>query len=132
MFGAKFRRRLTVFITLVGVLGVYLALDSRLVTGEDAYSQLGRGFDEINEAYQLLYTDYVDELKPEDLSKSAINGMLRELDPYTSFYDRRDLEQLRIDTQGKFGGLGITISKRGKESGPPVVMSVIEGTPADT
>ena len=132
MFGAKFRRRVTVFVTLAGVLSVYLALDSRLVTGEDAYAQLGRGFDEINEAYRLLCNEYVDELEPEDLSKSAINGMLRELDPYTSFYDQRDLEQLRIDTQGKFGGLGITISKRGKEDGPPVVMSVIEGTPADT
>lgn len=132
MFGAKFRRRLTVFVTLVGVLGAYLALDSRLVTGEDAYAELGRGFDEINEAYHLLYNEYVDELEPEKLSKSAINGMLRELDPYTSFYDRRDLDQLRIDTQGKFGGLGITISKRGKDDGAPVVMSVIEGTPADT
>ena len=132
MFGAKFRRRLTVFATLVGVLSLYLALDSRLVTGEDAYAQLGRGFDEINQAYELLYNEYVDELKPEDLSKTAISGMLRDLDPYTSFFDREDLEQLRIDTQGKFGGLGITISKRGKDDGPPVVMSVIEGTPADT
>ena len=132
MFGAKFRRRLAILTTLVGVLSAYLVLDSRLVTGEDAYSQLGRGFDEINEAYRLLYNEYVDELKPEDLSKSAISGMLWDLDPYTTLFDRRDLDQLRIDTQGKFGGLGITISKRGKEDGPPVVMSVIEGTPADT
>ncbi len=132
MFGAKFRGRFVIFATLVGVLSVYLALDSRLVTGEDAYAQLGRGFDEINEAYRLLYNEYVNELKPEDLSKAAISGMLWDLDPYTSFFDRRDLAQLRIDTQGKFGGLGITISKRGKDDGPPVVMSVIEGTPADT
>ena len=132
MFGAKFRRRFAILTTLVGVLSAYLVLDSRLVTGEDAYSQLGRGFDEINEAYRLLYNEYVDDLKPEDLSKSAITGMLWDLDPYTTLFDRRDLDQLRIDTQGKFGGLGITISKRGKEDGPPVVMSVIEGTPADT
>ena len=132
MFGAKFRRRFAIFLTLIGVLSVYLVLDSRLVTGEDAYAQLGRGFDEIKEAYGLLYNEYVDELKPEDLSKSAISGMLWDLDPYTTLFDRRDLDQLRIDTQGKFGGLGITISKRGKDNGPPVVMSVIEGTPADT
>ena len=132
MFGAKFRRRFAIFTTLVGVLGVYLVLDSRLVTGEDAYAQLGQGFDEINEAYRLLYNEYVNDLKPEDLSKSAISGMLWDLDPYTTLFDRRDLDQLRIDTQGKFGGLGITISKRGKDDGPPVVMSVIEGTPADT
>ena len=132
MFGAKFRRRFAIFTTLIGVLGVYLVLDSRLVTGEDAYTQLGRGFEEINEAYELLFNQYVNELKPEDLSKAAISGMLWDLDPYTTFFDSNDLKQLQIETQGKFGGLGIMISKRGKDDGPPVVMNVIEGTPADT
>ena len=63
-------------------------LDSRLVTGEDAYAQLGRSVDEINDAYRLLFNQYVDELKPEDLSKSAISGMLWDLDPYTTLFDR--------------------------------------------
>ena len=126
------RRRFAIFITLIGVLGVYLVLDSRLVTGEDTYEQLGRGFDEINEAYRLLFNQYVDELKPGDLSKAAISGMLWDLDPYTTLFDSSDLKQLQIETQGKFGGLGIMISKRGKDEGPPVVMSVIEGTPADS
>ncbi|MYK52124.1 MAG: S41 family peptidase [Gemmatimonadetes bacterium] len=126
------RRRFAIFTTLIGVLCVYLVLDSRLVTGEDTYEQLGRGFEAINEAYQLLFNEYVDELKAEDLSKAAISGMLWDLDPYTTFFDSRDLKQLQIETQGKFGGLGIMISKRGKEEGPPVVMNVIEGTPADT
>lgn len=125
------RRRFAVLTTLIGVLSVYLVLDSRLVTGEDAYEKLGRGFDEIQQAYTLLFNEYVDELKAEDLSKTAISGMLWDLDPYTTFFDRDDLKQLQIETQGKFGGLGIMISKRGKDDGPPVVMSVIEGTPAD-
>lgn len=126
------RRRFAVLTTLIGVLSVYLVLDSRLVTGEDAYAKLGRGFDEIQQAYTLLFNEYVDELKAEDLSKTAISGMLWDLDPYTTFFDSRDLKQLQIETQGKFGGLGIMISKRGKDDGPPVVMNVIEGTPADT
>ncbi len=126
------RRRFAIFTTLIGVLSVYLVLDSRLVTGEDAYEKVGRGFDAIHGAYSLLLNEYVDELKAEDLSKDAISGMLWDLDPYTTFFDSNDLKQLQIETQGKFGGLGIMISKRGKEDGPPVVMNVIEGTPADT
>ncbi len=126
------RRRFAIFTTLIGVLSVYLVLDSRLVTGEDAYEKVGRGFDAINGAYSLLLNEYVDELKAEELSKDAISGMLWDLDPYTTFFDSNDLKQLQIETQGKFGGLGIMISKRGKEDGPPVVMNVIEGTPADT
>ena len=75
------RRRLAVFTILIGVLSVYLVLDSRLVTGEDAYAKVGRGFDEITEAYRLLLNEYVDELEVEDLSKAAISGMLWDLDP---------------------------------------------------
>ena len=66
------RRKLSIGITLVGILGVYLALDSRLVTGEDAYTNIEHGVDDMVGAYNLLYNDYVKELKPEDLSKSAI------------------------------------------------------------
>ncbi len=131
MFGEGFKRKLTILAMLIGMLGIYVFLDSRLVTGEDSYAHLGRGFDDITDAYNLLYTEYFKELEPEDLSKAAIEGMINELDPYTSFYDKRSLEQLQIETRGKFGGLGITISKR-DELEPPVVMSVIEGTPADT
>ena len=132
MRGSGWKRKLSIAVTLVGILGVYLALDSRLVTGEDAYTNIENGVDDMVGAYNLLYNDYVKELKPEDISKSAIEGMLRDLDPYTSFFDRKALEQLTIDTQGKFGGLGITITKRRQDNKPPVVMSVIEGTPADT
>ncbi|MDA0709497.1 MAG: S41 family peptidase [bacterium] len=126
------KRRLSVGVTLLGILGAYLVLDSRLVTGEDAYFHIENGVDDMVGAYNLLYTDYVKELKPEDLSKSAIEGMLQDLDPYTSFFDGKALEQLQIDTRGNFGGLGITITKRRTDDNPPVVMSVIEGTPADT
>jgi carboxyl-terminal processing protease len=132
MSRSGWRRKLTLCCTLMAILGIYLALDSRLVTGEDGYSNIENGVEDMVGAYNLLYNDYVKELKPDDLSKSAIEGMLKELDPYTSFFDRKALEQLQIDTRGNFGGLGITITKRRGDNKPPVVMSVIEGTPADT
>ena len=66
----------------------------------------------------------------EELTASAIEGMLHHLDPYTQYLGPKALEQLRIETRGKFGGLGITISLRGGDV--PVVMSIFEGTPADT
>ena len=130
MSGRK-RSRFWVGIALISVLGVYLALDSRLVTGEDAYAGANKAIDEWGKTYNLLLNEYFKELEPEGLSKASIRGMLEGLDPYTSFYDRRDLSQLRIETQGKFGGLGITISKR-EEGQPPTVMSVFKNTPADT
>ena len=133
----RYKGRFWVGAMLVGVLSVYLILDSKLVTGEDSYTPYERSLTEFGKAYRLLATDYFKVLEPEDLSKAAIGGMLEDLDPYTSFFDRRALAQLRIETQGKFGGLGITISRRtvrhrGAIVEVPVVMSVIEETPADT
>ena len=125
------RRKLWIGAILIGMLAVYVTLDSGLVTGEDVYARTGKGLETFGQAYKLLNRSYFKQLDPEELATAAIEGMLEELDPYTQFFDRRALEQLRIDTQGKFGGLGITISVR-KQDGPPTVMSVIQATPADT
>ncbi len=129
MSGQK-RRRIWVGLFLIGLLAVYLTVDSRLAKGEDGYQTAGDNLEAIGEAYKLLSTTYFKSVEPEKLSTTAIEGMLEGLDPYTTFFDRRALEQLRIETRGKFGGLGITISLRGGDV--PVVMSVIEETPADT
>ena len=122
------RKRLWVAGGLIVVLAVCLALDSRLVTGEDAYATVGRSIDEYAETLKLLAKDYYKPLDSEELTDDAIRGMVDNLDPYTQFLNRRSLEQLQIDTQGKFGGLGITISLQGGEV--PVVMSVLDNTPA--
>ena len=132
MSGRK-RRRIWVGTALIGLLGTCLVLDSRLVNGEDGYAAVGNSIDEYIETLKLLTTSYYKPLASDSLTTSAIEGMLDELDPYTQMLNRRGLDDLMIDTQGKFGGLGITISTM-KRNGVevPVVLSVIEGTPADT
>ncbi len=127
MFGLH-RKRLWVVGGLVVILAACLAFDSRLVTGEDAYATVGRSIDEYAETLKLLAKEYYKPLDSEELTDGAIRGMVDNLDPYTQFLDRRSLEQLQIDTQGKFGGLGITISLQGGDV--PVVMSVLDNTPA--
>lgn len=127
MFG-PYHRRLWIGLMLIGLLA-YVILDSRLVKGEDAYAAVERSMEEYAETLKVLTQSYFKTLETEDLTTSAIEGMLGDLDPYTQYLGPKALEQLRIETQGKFGGLGITISLKNKV---PVVMSVIEGTPADT
>ena len=123
-------KKLWVFAAFIAVVSVYVTLDSRLVKGADSYAGYDSALQNFGDAFNELSVSYFKELEPEDLTDKAIEGMLNELDPNTQFFDRRSLEQLRIKTQGKFGGLGIRISTKG---GPhPVVMSVFRGTPADT
>ena len=125
------RRKLWIGTALIGLLSSWVALDSPLATDEDAYAGMEEGLNDYYEVLKVISKDYFQPLDPQELTDASIDGMLETLDPYTQFFDQRALEQLKIDTQGKFGGLGITISVSRRHS-VPVVRSVIEGTPADT
>ena len=68
------------------------------------------------------------DLPPDQLVGVAAKAMLSSLDPYSEYMDRRAFQSLREETKGRFGGLGIEITKR---DGPLKVVSPIEGTPAE-
>jgi carboxyl-terminal processing protease len=76
-----------------------------------------------------LETMYVDESKVKEpaLVQSALKGMVDQLDPHTMLMPAKAYEQLTIDTQGKFGGVGVIVSQ---EKGKLIVVSPIEDTPA--
>ena len=58
--------------------------------------------------------NYVDTLNYEDLTETAINAMLRKIDPYTVYYPKKDDRELRMLTTGKYGGIGSIIQQREK------------------
>ncbi|RKY65465.1 MAG: S41 family peptidase [Candidatus Latescibacterota bacterium] len=95
---------------------------------EDTFSKMDEGFDLFSEVYKTVLQEYVKEVDPQEAIYSAIRGMLESLDPYSQFLsEKASVDQLKIETTGEFGGLGIRISIIG---GVPVVISPIEGTPA--
>ncbi len=71
---------------------------------------------------------YVDDVDTHLLIQDAIENMLSELDPHSQYLTGLDYEDLKVNTEGIFGGLGIYISFRDNY---PTVISAIEGTPAD-
>ncbi len=77
---------------------------------------------------RLVRDNYVEEVDEADLIRGAVRGMLAELDPHSSYLDRRQHQEMQIDTKGEFHGLGIEISKR--RDGFIEVVAPIEGTPA--
>jgi carboxyl-terminal processing protease len=97
------------------------------------------GLPQIDDRYQpletfarglfYLETMYVDEsrVKPEDMVVHALKGIADKLDPHTVVMPKKAFEQLTIDTQGKFGGVGIIVSQ---ENNKLIVVSPIEDTPA--
>lgn len=70
----------------------------------------------------------VDNLTIEELMDKAIEGMLTNIDAHSNYLTKKDYKKLKVQTDGEFGGLGITVGVR---DGALTVISPIEGTPAD-
>ena len=87
------------------------------------YEQLDL-FGDIFERIRAQYVEPVDEAK---LIEAAINGMLTSLDPHSSYLAKKDFDDMRVQTRGEFGGLGIEVTQ---EEGFVKVVSPIDGTPA--
>ncbi len=91
--------------------------------GSDTYKQLSI-FGDVFERVRSAYVTVPDE---KDLVKSAINGMLTSLDPHSSYLDEEGAEDMRVQTKGTFGGLGIEVTM---ESELVKVITPIDDTPA--
>lgn len=79
------------------------------------------------EIFERIRTSYVETVDDKTLLENAIHGMLSGLDPHSSYLGAEDFEDLRNNTTGKFGGLGIEV---GIEDGFIKVVSPIDDTPA--
>ncbi len=96
-------------------------------SAEDRQS-LDRYLDLFVDVVALIRSDYVDDVSLDKLFSGAMNGMLRSLDPYSQFLDADAYNELKVDTQGEFGGLGLEISVKG---GVLHVIAPLDGSPAD-
>jgi carboxyl-terminal processing protease len=81
----------------------------------------------MQDVFDRIMLNYVDELDPRKIAEAAVRGMLDELDEHSDFLPPRNYDDLMMSTEGEFGGLGITINVRDHY---PTVISPLEGTPA--
>jgi carboxyl-terminal processing protease len=75
----------------------------------------------------IIQNQYVDETEPREVIYGAVRGMLRSLDPHSSFMDPESYREMQVETSGSFGGLGIEITIRDDML---TVVAPIDGTPA--
>lgn len=85
-----------------------------------------REIDQFMDVFNRVKATYVDKVDDKTLLKGAIDGMLAALDPHSAFETGLDYENLRIQTQGNYGGLGLTVTM---EDGAVKVISPQEDTP---
>ncbi len=79
------------------------------------------------EVFSRIKTDYVEPVKDKKLLDDAVQGMLAGLDPHSAYLDADSFKDMRVETEGQFGGLGIEVTM---ENGFVKVVSPIEDTPA--
>jgi carboxyl-terminal processing protease len=79
------------------------------------------------DVFERVRADYVDQATDEQLIEAAVNGMLSSLDPHSGYMNTKRFDDMKVQTQGSFGGLGIEVTMEG---GIVKVVSPIDDTPA--
>jgi len=90
----------------------------------DIYFEINKNIELFSKVYKEISFNYVDEIEPEKFMRAGIEGMLSSLDPYTIFVDEKRKEDIDLITNGKYGGIGISIGVRGDNI---TVVEVMDG-----
>ena len=90
---------------------------------QSAYQALDR----FGEAFSLVRAKYVEAPEDKKLVESALNGMISDLDPHSSYFDPKTYADMQVKTEGSYGGVGLVIAA---DEGVIKVVSPIDDTPA--
>jgi len=121
---------------LILLLGVFVGVGITLERAVQAERKVAKTVEQplpidelrtFTEVFSRIKADYVEPVDDKKLLRDAIQGMLTGLDPHSSFLDPEGFKDIRVGTEGEFGGLGIEVTM---EDGFVKVVSPIEDTPA--
>lgn len=114
------------FVVVVVALVAFIGISTQRrcdAQGGKEYEYIGL----FTDVMTIVKKSYVEEVDSKKLIYGAINGMLSALDPHSSFMSPETFKEMKVETKGAFGGLGIEISMK---DGVLTVISPIEDTPA--
>ncbi len=114
--------------TLAGALMSTQIAGPLLAQETDRNASIYEQLDLFGDIFERIRAQYVEEVDEKELIEAAINGMLTSLDPHSSYLSPDDAADMRVQTRGEFGGLGIEVTQ---EEGFVKVVSPIDDTPAD-
>ncbi len=97
------------------------------ISAKENHSETYRQLQLFSDVFERIRDDYVEETTDEQLIEFAIQGMLTALDPHSSYLNPKSYKDMRVQTKGEFGGLGIEVTM---ENGYVKVVSPIDDTPA--
>ncbi len=114
--------------TLAGILATGYVAGPLLAQEGSREATVYEQLDLFGDIFERIRAQYVEEVDEKELIEAAIGGMLSSLDPHSSYLSPEDASDMRVQTRGEFGGLGIEVTQ---EEGFVKVVSPMDGTPAD-
>lgn len=96
-------------------------------TKDESYSETYKQLNLFGEVFERVRSQYVEELSDKEIIEHALNGMLASLDPHSSYMNEEKFNDMKVETRGEFGGVGIEITM---DNGLVKVVSPIDDTPA--
>jgi carboxyl-terminal processing protease len=109
------------------IVAVLLLITPHFVTADESNSNTYRQLKLFSDVFERVRSDYVEDKTDKELIEFAIQGMLTALDPHSSYLNADSFSNMRVQTKGEFGGLGIEVTM---ENGFVKVVSPIDETPA--
>lgn len=114
-----------IFVVVLNLLLIFVTNAQENKT--DRSFELSKNLEIFSSVYKTLYNTYVDDIKEGELVKTAIDAMLAKLDPYTNYYPESDLEDVKMQLLGEYGGIGALIHQKGDSV---YISEPYEGLPA--
>jgi len=125
--GNSKKRIVAGFAIIIATLIIFIGISSQRHCIAEGKGSDYESIELFTDVMAIVKKSYVEEVDTKKLIYGAINGMLASLDPHSSFMSPESYKEMKIDTKGAFGGLGIEISIK---DGVLTVISPIEDTPA--
>lgn len=104
--------------------GVILLFSGFFPGRSDIYFEVAKNIDLFSKVYKEISFNYVEPINPQQFMRAGIEGMLGALDPYTMYIDENRKEDIDLLTNGKYGGIGISIGVRGSNV---TIVEVMDG-----
>jgi len=121
------RARSTFFIRSAAILGAIALVPASTSAVTETESETYQQLDLFMDVFQRVRSNYVEKVDDATLIKGAIDGMLSSLDPHSAYLDVRSFENLRTQTEGSYGGLGLSVTM---DEGVVKVIAPTDDTPA--
>lgn len=98
-------------LALLALIFCFSETKSQQYLNQD-YFEMNKAIEIFGSVFKNLHSNYVDDLNSGDLVKTAIDAMLAKLDPYTVYYPESDMENVKMQLLGQYGGIGSLIHKQ--------------------